>query len=229
MAKKRKDWLPQNHEELYNKAAQTVAYLTGDVFARIGIAGAALTWYQNEFMPKYLRFRNAFENWRNPAERTPVKTTVLKEAEGEFVTVYRKLYSGYIRENPLVTDDDLQGAGFPRRHAGGNRLPKKPATLILMRFDTSTPATVIIHYSDAATRGNAKPEWVHGAEFIWAILDAPPVDWSELMHSVFDTRTPLTLTFTGLQRGKTLYIAARWENTRGEKGPWNNIECVIIP
>jgi hypothetical protein len=229
MAKKRKDWIPQNHEELYNRAAQTVAYLTDDVLTRIGIAGAALVWYRSVFRVKYDSFKAAFANWQNPAERTPVKSTVLKETEEEFVSVYRKLYSGYIRENPLVTDDDLQSGGFPKRRAAGNRPPKIPVTLILMRFDTSTPATVIVHYFDALIRGTAKPAYVHGAEFRWAILDAPPVDWSELTHSVFDLRTPLMLTFTGEQRGKMLYIAARWENTRGEKGPWNNIEWVIIP
>jgi hypothetical protein len=31
------------------------------------------------------------------------------------------------------------------------------------------------------------------------------------------------------QRGKTVYFALRWENTRGEKGPWSEIMSAIIP
>jgi hypothetical protein len=37
------------------------------------------------------------------------------------------------------------------------------------------------------------------------------------------------LEFEGHDRGKTLWYAARWENTRGLKGPWSPIESVIIP
>jgi hypothetical protein len=232
MAKKKTDWLPRNHEELYDKATQTVTYLTDAVLARIGISGTALTWYQSVFMTKYTKFKTAFEAWRNPAERTPVKMTVLKEAEEEFVTVYRQLYTGYVKDNPLVTDDDLQSAGFPKRHSGGRKRVKKPKTLVEVETDTSKPAQVTLHYHDAGSHGTAKPDGVHGVEFCTVVRNAgdpPPVDWSELTESIFDTCTPLTLTFTGEQRGKILYFAARWENTRGEKGPWNVIQWVYIP
>jgi hypothetical protein len=39
----------------------------------------------------------------------------------------------------------------------------------------------------------------------------------------------MQLVFNGEQRGTTLYFAMRWENNRGEKGPWNDIINVIIP
>jgi hypothetical protein len=232
MTRRTKDWMPQNHEEICDKAAQTVAYLTSAVLSRIGIAGTAQTWYQNEFIVKYNRFRIAFEDWKNPALRTQVKTTILKEAEEEFVKVYRKLYTGFMKENPLVTDDDLQSCGFPKRHSGGNTPSKKPTTLVGMRADTSKPAEVTIHYYDAESQGIAKPEGVHGAEFKTVViaLDEPvPSDWSELPESAFDTRTPITFTFTGKQRGMKFCFSSRWENTRGEKGPWNDIQWVIIP
>ncbi|MDR1222949.1 MAG: hypothetical protein LBL07_08755 [Tannerella sp.] len=86
------DWLPSNHEALINKATQTVTFLTAAVFARIGVAGAALMWYQDKFMIRYNRFKAAFENRKNPAERTPVKTTVLQETKEEFIKVYRILH-----------------------------------------------------------------------------------------------------------------------------------------
>jgi hypothetical protein len=226
------DWLPGNHEEIYNKANQTVAYLTGAVLTRIGIAGAVLIWYRRVFMIKYAAFRTAFENWLNPAERTPSKTTILQDAEREFVTVYGQFYNGYMRENLLVTNDDLQACGFPKRHFGDGTPAGKPDTLIEMETETSKPAEVTIHYYDAENLSEAKPEGVHGGEFVIVVRAAgepAPKDWKELTTSVFSTRTPLTLTFTGEQRGMILYFASRWENTRGEKGPWNAIQWVIIP
>jgi hypothetical protein len=226
------DWLSRNHEEIYNKANQTVAYLTAAVLARIGIAGAATTWYQTVFMIKYAAFKTAFENWLNPAERTPSKATALQDAEDEFVTVYRKFYNGYMRENPLVTNEDLVDCGFPKRRSGGGTAARKPTTQIEMETDTSKPGEVTIHYHDAESQGIAKPAGVHGGEFVCVVRAAgepAPRDWKELTTSVFSTRTPLTLTFTGEQRGMILYFASRWENTRGEKGPWSAILWVIIP
>jgi hypothetical protein len=221
--------MTQKHDVLYKNANLTVRFLTPEVLARIGIAGTANTWYQNEFISKYNTFKTAFVNWLNPAERTPTKSTILYKAEADFKKVYRQLYTGYLKGNPLVTDDDLQGAAFPKRSSGRRRHSSLPDTRVGTRTDTSKPALVIIHYFDLESHGAAKPPGVHGAEIVWAVLDHPPVDWSELTHSEFSTRTPLSLSFSGEQRGLTLYFAMRWENTRGEKGPWSNIESVIIP
>ncbi|MDR2361331.1 MAG: hypothetical protein LBD91_01215 [Prevotellaceae bacterium] len=55
----------------------------------------------------------------------------------------------------------------------------------------------------------------------------PPTDWEELLHSSFATRSPMRMTFSGHDRGKRLFLAARWENNRGEKGPCTEIFTVI--
>ncbi|MDR2898359.1 MAG: hypothetical protein LBU99_06030, partial [Spirochaetaceae bacterium] len=76
---------------------------------------------------------------------------------------------------------------------------------------------------------SGKPEGVRGIEFKWAILDTPPVSLDDLIHSAVDTATPHTFEFDERDRGKSLYICPRWENTRGQKGPWGEIEKAIIP
>jgi hypothetical protein len=70
---------------------------------------------------------------------------------------------------------------------------------------------------------------MYGAEIGWDILDVPPVNWSQLRRFAFTTASPLRLGFEGNQRGKRLYFALRWENTRGVKGPWSEILDTIIP
>jgi hypothetical protein len=227
--KQKIDWMPFNHEALYNKATQTVMYLTQAILTRIGIAGLAYTWYQNEFISKYNKFKKAFEDWFNPAERTPTKSTVLYDAEDEFKKVYRQLYTGYVWKNPLATNEDRQGAGFPLHSTGRRKFIRQPSMRVGMKTDTHLPATVIINYYNADNLKKHKPSDVSLVEIVWAILDHPPVDWSELTHSSSSSQSPLQLVFDGNQRGKTLYFAMRWVNTHGEKGPWNNIESVIIP
>jgi hypothetical protein len=96
--------------------------------------------------------------------------------------------------------------------------------------DSGTLRRLIINFYDAGKKkSKAKPAGQHGAEICWAISDVPVIDISELNHSVFDTHTPLTLEFQGHERGQTVYFALRWENTRGEKGPWSAIQSAIIP
>jgi hypothetical protein len=78
-------------------------------------------------------------------------------------------------------------------------------------------------------KSKAKPAGQHGAEIRWAISDTPVVDVAALARSSFDTRTPFTLEFQGHERGQTVYFCLCWENTRGEKGPWSEIQSAIIP
>ncbi|MDR0698540.1 MAG: hypothetical protein LBG28_04900 [Tannerella sp.] len=223
------DWLPRNHERLYNQANETVEYLSDDVLSRIGITGASYTWYSSDFIPKHNVFSLAFEDWKNPAARNPAKTAALISAEKDFKPSYRKLYNGFLRGNPLVTDEDLVKMGLPK-HATGTKTPPAPPTEVIeATTDTSKPGIVGISFRSKNEKGTAKPKHVRGAEIVSAVLDSPPTDWSQLIHSSFDTKTPAQLVFSGEQRGKTLYFALRWENNVGEKGPWSEIYNVIIP
>jgi hypothetical protein len=61
------------------------------------------------------------------------------------------------------------------------------------------------------------------------IRNTPPEDTGDLTHSVLAIRTPHTMEFFEEERGKTVYIAIQWQNEKGEKGPWSEIESVIIP
>ncbi|MDR0668043.1 MAG: hypothetical protein LBF90_05435, partial [Prevotellaceae bacterium] len=104
-----------------------------------------------------------------------------------------------------------------------------PTTYVSSTVELPGPGRVIIHFRDAGSDRKAKPHGVHGAEIAWGLLDARPEDPTELPHSSFDTHSPFTLDFEGHDRHKTLYFALRWENTIGEKGPWNDIEETVVP
>ncbi|MDR0603626.1 MAG: hypothetical protein LBG80_04905 [Bacteroidales bacterium] len=224
------DWLKRSHEGLYDQQNITVNFLmTPGTMDRLGISGAAKVWFDNDFIIKRDKFIVAFEAWRNPSERTPAKTAALLEAEKDFIKVYRLLYTGYLKKNPLVTDEDLVSMGLPKHPSGTKTPPTPPTTVPEATVDTSIPATVNINYRDKNEKGIGKPTGVHGVEIRWAILNTHPSDWDELTNSSFDTKTPATLVFKGEQRGKTLYFALRWENNVGQKGPWSDIYSAIIP
>jgi hypothetical protein len=223
------DWMAQSHEGLYDQANQTVHYLTDDVLLRIGIIGPVLKWYRDSFLTGHARFNTVFESWRDLAGRTVARQAALTDAEQAFRKLFRILYMGYLKGNILVSNEDLVNAGLPERRSGKHAPVRKPVTRVVVTVDTSRPGRVRFLFRDEKAAGKAKPHGVHGGELVYGFFALPPTDWEQFANSVIFTRSPGELVFSGKMRGKTLYFAMRWENTRGVKGPWNEIQSVIIP
>jgi hypothetical protein len=225
------DWIPKGHEDLHRQANQTATCLAvGANITRLGLSGAQ-TWISTEFTSKLNTLNTAFTAWQNPATRTSVLVATLKEAEDAFVPSYRKLYNGFLRDNPLVADADLLAMGLPKRSTGGRRPAPVPTTVPEYEIRLPSPAVIEVLYFSTTGEGNrrGKPEGVHGVEVRSSVLAEPPAGWNVLTDSSFDTASPIKFTFTGEQRGQRFYFALRWENTRGEKGPWSEIGSAVIP
>jgi hypothetical protein len=227
------DWLPKNHDALYDQANQTRNFLLNPPNRdRMGFAPTTPQgeWLDTEFEPKYQTYDRAFSDWKNPAERTPVRVSLLEAAEKTFKAAFRKLYTGFLKNSPLVGDDDLKEMGLPKRHSGGNTPAPVATTYPDFAVDSSTIRRLGVDFYDhGQKKSKAKPDGQHGAEICWAIRDTPPAALSDLTNSSFDTHTPLVLEFDEPQRGQTVYFCLRWENTRGIKGPWGEIQSAVIP
>lgn len=173
-------------------------------------------------------FSDALDIVKNPVTRTKVAVQVKNDARKAVKSKVRLFLKAYITYNPAVSDADRDAMELPIHKSGRTPVPvihSVPFAEVVL----PSQAVVEIHFRDSESAKKAKPAGAHGVEIAWAILDVPPTDWKELSHSSFDTRTPYRLTFDGSERGKTVYFALRWENTRGEKGPWSAIESAIIP
>ncbi|MDR3350124.1 MAG: hypothetical protein LBN98_00560 [Prevotellaceae bacterium] len=228
-----KDWLPSNHALLYSFAVQLWNFIViPNNRDRMGFAVGTQqgNWLDMVFAPVFNPYTSAYVQWMDESDRTPAKSAVLKDAETALKTLLRKLYKGFLKDSPLVTDEDLVHMGLPPRHTGGNTPVKVPDKNPAAKADTSQMHQVKIDfYEDNGTHRKAKPDGVHGAEIKWGIFEEPPVDAEALPHSSFDTHTPFILNFEGHDRGKILYFALRWENTRGIKGPFGPILNAVIP
>ncbi|MDR1524891.1 MAG: hypothetical protein LBS79_06510 [Tannerella sp.] len=131
----------------------------------------------------------------------------------------------FLNYNRALTDGDREALGLPIYKTG--RTPSKVAgEHPSYEIDSSEIRQLTIHFFG---QGKKKPEGQHGAEIRWVILQEPPQSIDELIHSAFDTHTPFTLAFDEKQRGEKVYFILRWENTRGEKGPWSEIVSAVIP
>jgi hypothetical protein len=226
------DWIPQNHIALYDLSGCAWHYLqVPGNRNRLGfVAGTPQgIWLDTEFTAAFNSYRAAYDAWFDPVTRTRDRTLGLKVAEKNFKAMFRKLYRGFLKNSPLVTDLDLLDMGLPIRPGGRKKSHPAPETFIASSVILIGPAVLDIAFHDRGGKSAAKPHGVRGAEMASCFSDTPVTNHEELTDMKFTTRTPFHLSFHDSRRGKTLYFSLRWQGTLGEKGPWNDIRNVIIP
>jgi hypothetical protein len=174
-------------------------------------------------------FAEAFEVSHSPGTRTSVSILKKNVARKALESDFRQTVGEYLSRNHLLTDDDRNSLGLRVRKR--TRTPAPVAESYPdFDIDSSMLCRLRVHFFErGGSHKRAKPPGQHGAEIAWVISDVPIEKTSDLLHSSFDTRTPFSLEFEGDQRGKTVYLALRWENTRGQKGHWSPIKNAIIP
>lgn len=122
-----------------------------------------------------------------------------------------------------VTNDMRVSAGLAAR--AGTRSPKgAPSTRPIGRIDAQAHRTMVINFADEETpTRTAKPASVHGCE-VWTFVgDAEPASPSDYSFLGLDTRTPYTDVHDAADAGKTAYYLLRWQNKKGEPGPWSGV------
>jgi hypothetical protein len=162
---------------------------------------------------------------------SPDKTAVIVAEKN----VARKTLEGIIRtlagfrlKNPVITDAERIAMGLHIHDTTPSTI-FPPHTRPEIDIDVVDFRRLKVIFHDMGSDSKAKPYGVNGAVIVYAVLDTPPADVSALTRNVLATRTPHTLEFTEEERGKTVYVAICWQNEKGERGPWSEIENAIVP
>ncbi|MDR1171363.1 MAG: hypothetical protein LBL24_02800 [Bacteroidales bacterium] len=220
------DFLPKNDRNLLQWVVNFLTYLmTATAMMRFHFPQAVydrLVMLRDEFAQK-------LDVAENPATRTRLSIQAKNTARKVLTADVRLSVKEYLAYNHEVTDEDRDGLGIPVHKT--TRTPSPVAKEAPEAdTDTSVIGRITIGFFEKGNRHKkAKPEGQHCVEIAWVLSDTPVTRWDGLIHSSVDTNSPFTLVFENDQRGKTVYFALRWENTRGEKGPWGEIYNAIIP
>ncbi|MDR1171835.1 MAG: hypothetical protein LBL24_05205 [Bacteroidales bacterium] len=159
--------------------------------------------------------------------RTAVITAEKNAARKNYIGLIRTM-AGFRLKNPVITDAERIDMGL-RVHDDTPTTITVPKTRPELNIDVVDFRRLKVSYQDQGTKSKAKPYGVDGAVIVYATLDAPPADHSALTRSVLATRTPHVIECTEEQRGKTLYVAACWQNEKGQTGPMSEIISAIVP
>jgi hypothetical protein len=217
------DYIPQGDSTFLTWVKNLFAYL---VIHAIDWNIDPTTW-MHIYPPMTTAYEDALTKAKDP-NRGTADVLLKNETRDVLKTAMRKYVNEHLKYNSLIGDDDRKRLGLSVRDTKPTPAPD-PTTFPVAAVKHPSPGVIEIHVTDSESGRKAKPAGIHGFELAWGILETPPADWGQLSHSSFCTRTPLRLTFSGNERGKTLYFALRWENTRGVKGPWTEILNAIIP
>ena len=212
---------PSKEAELNNYYQNTTPYLVANA-ARLKI------------LPDWITALGAnFTDWNTnyPASQNPAtstKTIVDRKnlANQNMMSTLRIIFDD-IPESVLTIEDrntlNLQQRSTTRTAAA------VPNTKPVAQVDTSKHLEHTISFSDESTpNSSAKPDGVRGCQ-IWMKLGSPVADVSELQYVATDTASPYVNHFQGVNAGKPVYYWLRWENTRGETGPWSDAVMATIP
>jgi hypothetical protein len=216
------DFIPHQDGAFLEWAKNLVAYVTPKL-TDFNIPQTALTPIQTQLTA----YETAFEAAQNP-NRGKIDVLNKNEAKSALESSLRAFIKAYLTYNPAVSDADKESMGLPL-HDGTRTPVPPPSTIPELELDTSIIRQITVIFRDSGSEKRGKPQGVHGIELRWSFLEPAPASVEDLKNSAFDTASPYTFAFDEADRGKTLYICPRWENNKGDKGPWGEIVKAIVP
>jgi len=163
------------------------------------------------------------------AQKAAAAATQAKdETRGNLEKVIRGL-AKKIHGTPGMTNAVRAEAGLPARD-GSRTSVGAPTTRPLGRVEQKGHFTLVIHFVDEATPQRlAKPDGVQGCQIFSFVGDAAPVDPAGYGFVALDTRTPYTDEHPAADAGKAVHYLLRWQNAKGETGPWSDALAAKIP
>jgi hypothetical protein len=175
------------------------------------------------------KWESAYSVVENPATKTSVAVQAKNSARNEYEKQLRMLLKSYITYNPKVSDEDKMAMGLPLHKTTRTPVPVPDTVPDVTEIDRNMIRCITLYFRDSGSDHRAKPAGVQGAVVKWILSDTPPSGIDVFTHSALDTKSPITLEFTEQERGKVVYFALAWQNTKGEMGHFGEIQSSIVP
>lgn len=169
----------------------------------------------------YQRFADAYANVATPQTRIRSAVEEKDATRAQAERTCRPFYAR-IKSDPSIPDPDKILIGVRPINNHRTRIgPPTTRPLLSIQNVTLNIHTLSVRDSDTPSRMHKAPGAVQ-VQLFGAIGDgAPP----RFIGSY--SRTPITITYSPADNGKTVTYSARWINRRGETGPWS--QPVVAP
>lgn len=221
----RKDYVPRNDDALLRWAQKLINY-TGSGMSTNWKIPPANDWIGDKTL--------AFERWLvivREVNHGKVDVVNKNTAKAELEKACREYVQGFIARNKLVTDGDREEMGLPIYDKTPTNIP---APQIQVGAELRGPGKGLVELNGIHPVGdNADSRSGYGVRIYYGILgeaserdkfriSAPPKTGDDLPHSVFTRRKKYLFDFSG-ESGKQVFFCMRYENSKGQAGPWGSV------
>lgn len=217
------DWVAQNHVERLAQMDLLVAQATVLGPAAIGWTVAAHT----AFSTKVTAGHTKYNAWQTLKAQAAAAFADFEAWEAD-ATVDFRAGGGVIVAFPGNTPAILTQLGLPVRDTIHTPVPV-PATRPVLIIKLQKLRHIMGFADEGTPTIEAKPFGVHGIEIYSKEDGPPPIDYTQCVYRVTDTKTSHIFDYTGAMANKVVHYMARWVNTKGEPGPWSEVVSATVP
>lgn len=173
-------------------------------------------------------FNAAYALSTAPGTRTKVTVQATIDARNALVQIIRS-FARLILANAGVADPDKVDLGLHLRDAVNTPIPA-PSTAPVLAVIGATPGVLTCTSRDAMSdpKVKAKPFGAIQLLLYVAFGTVAPVTPSATPFRGAFTKTPFAVDTSAGTPGQTAFIYGRWQNQKGEVGPWSALATSII-
>jgi hypothetical protein len=175
---------------------------------------------------QYSIWHIAFEKTKGP--HTSVDTEAKNDARKVSEALIRPFVNQYLRFDP-VTNEDRTAMGINNKDGTRTTIGAPTTRPSITDMRALGGFQIEICFRDEATpESRAIPYGDSGCLLFYTVSDGHITDYAMLEVTALMTRSPFVITLPPEAEGKRFTCAARWQNRKGEKGPWGEIKTIII-
>jgi len=218
---KRNDYIPANAGEFHEFMSNLLNYAESKSTVWTHIPAGLIDSLRAKYNVFSVAYHTAF------ASPTPAHNLARNEAKAETTRELRAFVKQYLHFAPVTNVDRLK-MGVPN-HSTIRTNHIEVHEMVDFLVSPSAIRQLSVDFWIHGADHKAKPSRYDGAVIIWAILENPPSDHSQLVCHALASRTPFKLNFDESERRKKVYLALAWQNARGIKGEWSDIKAAYVP
>lgn len=218
-----KDWLSTKESELTALCRRWLVVLTDERII------AARGWNPEEcaalavLIEAYLAALAAYDRV-NSSDNRITKDATKKEA----VAWIRRFANASVRYNSKMSDVDRATMGIRQKDTTPTVHPRptvRPETVVENTKNRLEHLVKAINNENGKT---SKPAGVHGVRFGWQVGGEKPTGGEDLPKTRFSQKPTFVITYVEADKGKAVWYATCYENSRGETGPWSLLADAYI-
>ena len=207
------DWIPPQDADFNGFGNTYVNYAVANA-ATLGLTTAqtdALTAARTAWLASYPAYLTG--------QQTQQSLTATKTTNRDTFAGVMRAVGGQLQSNPAVTDTQRQAMGLPVHDT--IKTPVAPITTRpVLKIETEQRLRHTIRFTDESTpTSRRKPAGAIGLELWMKRGGPPPTGIGECEPLGLITNSPNVEEFEPADGGKTIHYLARWQTTRGDKGP----------